>query len=560
VQGLASLEGHAGDPTVSKATDRNPQPEPTATNTNTNRVYYATSVRLDDDEKPTSEKVRGRDSNALFDGNTSIRLIHLPPNRSDLMERFFAVPPPATNEAEMDDRNTCSSTDETEDDDDNDIDYRREYEDAVDLVVFDRFFMEEAHSFRFRQQFPSAALVLDMQDMHSLRWGRQKIVEEWDKRMLQQRQRERKEGKRDATAKDSTPNEEAVWDPMACLPEVLSYLPSVDEDDRLTRELASIHRSDLVLVCSPEEAELLKTIYRVPDDKLCVASFFVDPDAIDLCHHCDHCHYSTTMTSPSTAPRFVFCGGFKHAPNADAVRLLIDFVWPKLREELPEATLHIYGAYCPDHLLQINSHRKHKNESTRGITIHGFEPNLANIFGSQKHSDNNILLAPLRFGAGIKGKIIDAWTFGMPVVTTPIGSEGMTMCANEIQNNAEDDHSRVDDCFTPSKKASPNIIFGGLVASTLEDFCSSAVKLAKNPEEYRIAQRNGTRILQNRFSSSINWGNVQKSLLQVLTKDVLTEKRNGDYTQAMLWHQSMRSTEYFSRWVELKESLRRKKT
>eukprot|EP00536_Pseudo-nitzschia_multiseries_P007847 jgi/Psemu1/287400/fgenesh1_pg.189_\ len=545
VHGLVSFEDdEEEDVGMSGATDSlRAIPKPTAASKN--RVYYATSVHLAaGDEKATSGQHCNTDSSLLpFGGNSSIRMIHLPPNRSDLMETLFAAPAAAANETRKGTDYLHNASFPDEPNDGGDTDCRGVVEDDVDLVLFDRFFMEEAHSFRFRERFPSAAMVLDMQDMHSLRWGRQKIVEEWDKRMLRQRQQEKKKPTTEKTAKESSAKEKAIWDPLGCLPEVMNYLPSVGEDDRLTRELASIHRSDLVLVCSPVEAQLLKTIYRVPYDKLCMASFFVDPEVVDQYHH------STTVTS--SAPRFVFCGGFKHAPNADAVRLLIDFVWPKLRAKLPEATLHIYGAFCPDHLLQINSHPKHRNHSrTRGITIHGFEPDLTKIFGSREIDGRSILLAPLRFGAGIKGKIIDAWTFGMPVVTTPVGSEGMTMCTTEVQNDTKDESRHVEDYLT----------FGGLIASTLEDFCSSAVKLAENPVEYRKALRNARYILQNQFSSSKNWGDVRKSLLQVLSKEALAKKRNGDYTQAMLWHQSMRSTEYFSRWVELKESLRRKKT
>jgi glycosyltransferase involved in cell wall biosynthesis len=97
---------------------------------------------------------------------------------------------------------------------------------------------------------------------------------------------------------------------------------------------------------------------------------------------------------------------------------LIRHVWPKIRQQLPTATLHIHGAYCTSELHQAAHNNQNKNN---GISVHGFTPKLQDIF---RHG--SILLAPLRFGAGIKGKIVDAWTFGMPVVTTPIGSEGTT--------------------------------------------------------------------------------------------------------------------------------------
>jgi len=545
-------------------------------NNNPNRVYYATSVNLDIDEE--------RMNTDPFGNNAAIRIVHLPPNRSDRMEDIFSDTNDDITKKDADINCIDGNGNDDSNDDNDDSDNDAVVDNNIDLVVFDRFFMEEAHSFRFRQNFPSAALVLDMQDMHSLRWGRQKIVQKWDEQQQHQQS-----------------------DPFGCLPEVLGYVPSVsmdidsrDDDDRLTRELASIHRSDLVLVCSPDELHLLKTVYRVPEEKLCLASFFVDDDGGD--HTEDDCqkHYhpteTATMASPpddndnDPPPRFVFCGGFKHAPNADAVRLLIDRVWPKLRAELPEATLHIYGAFCPDHLLQINGNNNancknkykhnHEQEHTRGITVHGFEPDLTDIFGNNKDNNNNILLAPLRFGAGIKGKIVDAWTFGMPVVTTPIGSEGMTTTMpihlnenqNENENDGDDDGDDGDDDNGPVvlREREASLVFGGRIASTLEDFCANAIELAKNPVAYREAQTNGRILVKTLFSSRKNWGRVRDRLLQMVTDNpndnssnnncnsFLVEKRKGDYTQAMLWHQSMRSTEYFSRWVELKENIRRK--
>ena len=69
-----------------------------------------------------------------------------------------------------------------------------------------------------------------------------------------------------------------------------------------------------------------------------------------------------------------------------------------------------------------------KNPITK-IYVHGYEPDLNKIFGddNNEEEEKRILFAPLRYGAGIKGKIVDAWTYNMPVVTIPIGSEGMTI-------------------------------------------------------------------------------------------------------------------------------------
>lgn len=168
----------------------------------------------------------------------------------------------------------------------------------------------------------------------------------------------------------------------------------------------------------------------------------------------------------------------------------------------------------------------------------------------------------------------------MPVVTTPIGSEGMTTTMpihlnenqNENENDGDDDGDDGDDDNGPVvlREREASLVFGGRIASTLEDFCANAIELAKNPVAYREAQTNGRILVKTLFSSRKNWGRVRDRLLQMVTDNpndnssnnncnsFLVEKRKGDYTQAMLWHQSMRSTEYFSRWVELKENIRRK--
>jgi hypothetical protein len=122
----------------------------------------------------------------------------------------------------------------------------------------------------------------------------------------------------------------------------------------------------------------------------------------------------------------------------------------------------------------------------------------------------------------------------MPVVTTPNGSAGMM--ANESDSDGSDDSS---------------LLFGGRVASTLKDFCTHAVELAVNKTAYQNAQEAGHRLLGQLYHGQRNWEQVHERLME--TKRHLTERRGLDYTRAMLWHRSNRSTEYFSRWIELKE-------
>jgi glycosyltransferase involved in cell wall biosynthesis len=139
-----------------------------------------------------------------------------------------------------------------------------------------------------------------------------------------------------------------------------------------------------------------------------------------------------------------------------------------------------------------------------------------------------VLLAPLRFGAGIKGKIVDAWRCGCPVVSTPIGAEGM------VDNNAM--HTGH---------------WGGSVTSTTDDFVEAAISLYTENTTWNKAQATATLLVNKLFDKESNFKRVQAAVENTML--ALNERRAADVTGAMLWHQSHRSTEYFSRWIELKE-------
>lgn len=346
----------------------------------------------------------------------------------------------------------------------------------LSLVIFDRFYAEEAYSFHVYKHSPGAVRVVDMQDMHSLRQGRRTIVE-------------------------SNNDESACWD---CMTEALQCTPS-NKDDMLLRELASMHRSDLSLVCSPHEYKLLINAYNSPSSKLCMAPFWV---------------------SKQQQPRlkfderrdFVFVGGFRHAPNVDAVQQLANHVWPRIRKRLPESQLHVYGAY-----FSPSIHKLHDPDD--GFLIHGFVDRL-----DEALSDKRVMLAPLRYGAGIKGKIIDAWMFGIPVVTTSIGSEGIASVSN---------------CNDSDEK------WGGTVANTIDEFVDGAIRLYTNSDVWEQSMETADTILGTQFSE-LQFETVSEALKDAVRNQ--KARRHDDYFGPLLWHQTARSTEYFSRWIECKEN------
>ena len=109
----------------------------------------------------------------------------------------------------------------------------------------------------------------------------------------------------------------------------------------------------------------------------------------------------------------MFIGGFSHRPNVDAVKWLAKEIMPELTKLLPDIKVHILGSNAPKEVLEL---------ANKHLIIEGFvtDEQLEQFYRSSRLS-----LVPLRYGAGIKGKVIEAMRFGTPVVTTSTGSEGI---------------------------------------------------------------------------------------------------------------------------------------
>jgi GT2 family glycosyltransferase/glycosyltransferase involved in cell wall biosynthesis len=170
-----------------------------------------------------------------------------------------------------------------------------------------------------------------------------------------------------------------------------------------TLELSAMEAADVVCVPSTVELDLLKT-EGFPRPVL------VMPFMVDGAH----------PTTPwSLRKEVVFLGGFDHTPNRDAVRWFVESVWPIARPKLPaDARLRIVGAKPPPDI-----------EAFAGddVEVTGRIPDLHPVFEGAR-----VFVAPIRYGAGVKGKIFSAFAHGVPVVTTSVGAEGMG-----LQNGAE---------------------------------------------------------------------------------------------------------------------------
>ncbi len=108
-----------------------------------------------------------------------------------------------------------------------------------------------------------------------------------------------------------------------------------------------------------------------------------------------------------------FVGGFMHQPNIDAMLWFVKEIFPKITTKIPEIKLNIIGSFPPNEIMDLQS---------KNINVTGFisDKELEKYYG-----ETRIAIAPLRFGAGVKGKIIEAAARGIPVITTSIGMEGI---------------------------------------------------------------------------------------------------------------------------------------
>ncbi|WAT14167.1 glycosyltransferase [Xanthomonas fragariae] len=122
----------------------------------------------------------------------------------------------------------------------------------------------------------------------------------------------------------------------------------------------------------------------------------------------------------------VFVGGFRHPPNVDAVQWFINAIFPQVRAQLPKVIFHCIGADLPDALKLLA-------DECPGVQLHGHVPDLVPYMDSAR-----IAVAPLRFGAGVKGKINLSMAHGQPVVGTTCAVEGMHLRDGEDVCVADD--------------------------------------------------------------------------------------------------------------------------
>lgn len=201
--------------------------------------------------------------------------------------------------------------------------------------------------------------------------------------------------------------------------------------------------ADLVLTHSAIEAQRLSR--TVP-----TANVHVVPWAVPV---------SSRRRRPPETPIIAFVGHFAHDPNLDAAKWLVLTIMPRLRQVIPGLRCRLIGSAMPHAVHTL---------AAEDVEIVGAVPDLQEAL-----ADVSVCVAPLRFGAGIKGKVLESWAIGLPVVMTPIAAEGLVDPADPTWHTA--------------------------IADTPSDF-AERIAAFLDPATGRKQVRAGRRILKTRFS------------------------------------------------------------
>lgn len=329
------------------------------------------------------------------------------------------------------------------------------------IVVFDRFMTEEQFGWRVAQSCPKAIRILDTEDLHFLRKVRHQQLKK---------------------GVDFT-NEALL------------------KSDDSKREIAAILRCDVSLIISTYEMDLLQSIFKIDKHILYYLPFLFDKIAK---------HQTRKWKSFEERNHFIFIGNFFHKPNVDAVVTLKKEIWETIRKILPKAELHIYGAYITPQIQQLHDKKE-------GFLIKGFVKDSKEVVGNAR-----VILAPLRFGAGIKGKLTEAMICGTPSVTTSIGAEGM--CGN--------------------------FPWSGFIEDDFTDFALIATELYTKKSLWQNAQETGVDIINDIYDKEKISPLFIKRIEEIQRN--LEQHRTRNFLGSLLQHQSLQATKYMSKWIEAK--------
>jgi O-antigen biosynthesis protein len=324
-----------------------------------------------------------------------------------------------------------------------------------DIIIFDRFLIEEQLGWKLREFFPKALTILNTEDLHSLRHTR-----------------------------------------AQALKENIHWTPTFYKNQEITlRELAALYRCNLVLLVSKAEIELVQTHFLGLAQK--------------LVYHPLHYQLTPTQNLPNFEERtnFYSIGNFMHAPNLASLQWIQKEIWPIIRQALPAAEFHAYGSY-------VSTKAQALNMPKNGFFIKGFLPDTSHVLPNYK-----VCLAPLSFGAGVKGKLLEAMHFGTPNVTTKIGAEGL---------------------FFDNK-------WPGFIAETTAEIAKAAITLYTDNTVWLAKQVSCSDTLSNYVKHSEEVFNFELKLTNAIHN--LQKCRSDDFFGQLLLQNQFNANKYLAKWI-----------
>lgn len=177
--------------------------------------------------------------------------------------------------------------------------------------------------------------------------------------------------------------------------------PDPEQQARATREMETYHSADTRIFISEAERDLYEWLPGAVTSANAVIPIVVQEQ-------------STACRAPRQ-DEVVFVGPMWHAPNHDGVSWFCSEIWDDVRSSLPAARFRIIGSNAWGYAMDTTALAE-----CPGVTVEGFVADLASVYARA-----TVVVAPLRFGAGMKGKVCEAMAAGVPVVTTTVGAEGI---------------------------------------------------------------------------------------------------------------------------------------
>ena len=248
------------------------------------------------------------------------------------------------------------------------------------------------------------------------------------------------------------PNAVVVFDTVDLHHRRLETESAVRKHARIARRASRVRKAELRLV---DEADV--TFVVSDTERACLAT----TNPLATVRVVSNIHRVMGSQTPYSERRhLLFVGGFGHPPNVDAVEFFCRAVFPLISARLPDLKIYIVGSHPPASVARLAS---------ENVLILGYVPDIEPLLHRCRAS-----VAPLRFGAGVKGKVHLSMSYGLPVVMTSLAADGMFVKHGE----------------------------SALIADDPQSFCNEVVRLYQDELLWTRLSENGARVLEQNFSFS----------------------------------------------------------